>query len=72
MRGYFIKEEFLPVLEWQKFNLIAQARGLTPVQLIEKLIEQEIREFDSMQKPLIEQVFQKAGQLLQRHIGKIN
>lgn len=72
MRGYFIKEESLSVQDWQKFNLIAQARGLTPVTLIEQLIKQEIREFDAMQKPLLEQVFQKGAQLLHRHIGTLN
>jgi hypothetical protein len=72
VRGLFIKEEFLPVQDWQKFNLIAQARGLTPVTLIEQLIKQEIREFDAMQKPLLEQVIQKGAQLIHRHIGNLD
>lgn len=67
-QGLFIPAEDLPPEIWKIFFQICEVNGLTPREMVSKLIIGECKELQNMRKPLLDQIFIKAGALLENKI----
>jgi len=67
-QGLFIPGDDLPPEIWKIFFQICEVNGLTPREMIAKMILGEVRELQNMRKPLLDQIFIKAGALLENKL----
>lgn len=67
-QGIFIPAGELPPHLWKKFFLICQANGLNPREQIVKLILKEITDFNSLKKPVLDQLLNKSLELINKKI----
>lgn len=67
--GLFIPATELPPQIWEKFFHICRANGLTPREMICRMIVSEVQELEALRKPLLEQVASKLSQLIDKKIN---
>lgn len=68
-QGLFIPAAELPEQVWKVFFHICSANGLTPREMVCKMIIGECKELEALRNPLLDQILSKIGQLVEKKLN---